>query len=81
HTDPDYSCAYVILTTNDKIEGNGFTFTLGRGTEIVTCAIKSMSKMVIGVKVKDIFDDFSTFWHKLTNDTQMRWVHVYIRLR
>jgi hypothetical protein len=33
HTDPDYSCAYVILGTDraDGLEGHGLTFSLGRG--------------------------------------------------
>lgn len=34
HTDPDYSCTYVILKTNTDICGYGLTFTLGRGNEI-----------------------------------------------
>ena len=38
HTDPDYSCAYVIIQTDagDGLEGHGPTFTCGRGTEIGT---------------------------------------------
>lgn len=37
HTDPDYSCAYVILhIDNSSCKGHGFTFTIGRGTEIGT---------------------------------------------
>lgn len=34
HVDPDYSCAYVVLTTNheNRVEGHGLTFTLGKGT-------------------------------------------------
>jgi L-fuconate dehydratase len=31
HTDPDYSVVYVVLHTDDALEGHGFTFTLGRG--------------------------------------------------
>ncbi|XP_011506044.1 PREDICTED: mitochondrial enolase superfamily member 1-like isoform X2 [Ceratosolen solmsi marchali] len=61
HTDPDYSCAYVTIRTNDNIEGYGLTFTLGRGTEI-RC------------NVQDIFDDFGSFWRKLTSETQLRWL-------
>ena len=36
HTDPDYSCAYVIIKTDagDGLEGHGPTFTIGRGTEV-----------------------------------------------
>ena len=36
HKAPDYSCAYVILKTDSKLEGNGNTFLNGKGTEIGT---------------------------------------------
>ena len=37
HPDPDYSCAYVIVKTNrEDLEGHGFTFTIGRGTDLGT---------------------------------------------
>ena len=31
NVDPDYSAAYVVLTTSGALEGHGLTFTLGRG--------------------------------------------------
>ena len=33
--DPEYSCAYVVLRTDDRdgLEGHGLMFTTGRGTE------------------------------------------------
>ena len=34
HPDPDYSCAYVVIQTDGDLEGHGFTFTIGRGTDI-----------------------------------------------
>lgn len=36
HTDPDYSCAYVVLhiAEDATLKGYGLTFTCGRGTEI-----------------------------------------------
>ncbi|KZC13538.1 PREDICTED: mitochondrial enolase superfamily member 1-like [Dufourea novaeangliae] len=74
HTDPDYSCAYVTLKTNKGIEGYGLTFTLGRGTEIVVQACKSMSYLVKGQKVTEIFANFGSFWRKLTSETQLRWL-------
>ena len=32
HTNPDYSAAYVILSTNTGLEGHGLTFTIGPAT-------------------------------------------------
>ena len=36
HKDPDYSCVYVVLKTDDPVhtEAYGLTFTLGRGNEV-----------------------------------------------
>ncbi|XP_049779925.1 mitochondrial enolase superfamily member 1-like isoform X3 [Schistocerca cancellata] len=74
HTDPDYSCAYVIIYTDREIEGHGLTFTCGRGTEIVVQAVKSLSYLVVGQDAGDIFKDFGSFWRKLTSESQLRWV-------
>ncbi|XP_035728108.1 mitochondrial enolase superfamily member 1-like [Vespa mandarinia] len=74
HTDPDYSCAYVILKTNTDIRGYGLTFTLGRGTEIVVQACKSLSTLLRNQKVLNIFNDFASFWRKLTSESQLRWI-------
>ncbi|KAF5276268.1 hypothetical protein FQA39_LY06617 [Lamprigera yunnana] len=73
HTDPDYSCAYVILKTAKGTEGHGLTFTCGRGTEIIVKAIESLSHLVVGQTVVDIFKDFAKFWRHLTSETQIRW--------
>ncbi|XP_043921170.1 mitochondrial enolase superfamily member 1 [Protopterus annectens] len=76
HTDPDYSAAYVIIETDasDGLKGHGFTFTLGKGTEIVVCAIKALSVHVIGKQLKDIVSDFRGFYRQLTSDSQLRWI-------
>ncbi|KAK9300469.1 hypothetical protein QLX08_006819 [Tetragonisca angustula] len=74
HTDPDYSCAYVTIKTNKGIEGYGLTFTLGRGTEIVVQACKSMFYLVKGQNANEIFAHFGSFWRKLTSEPQLRWI-------
>lgn len=74
HTDPDYSCAYVILKTDADIEGHGFTFTIGRGTEIVVSAIKALYHLVHGRDIRDIFKNFAQFWREMTSETQLRWL-------
>ena len=41
--DPDYSAAYVVLTTDDPaLTGHGMTFTIGRGNEVCCAAIEAM---------------------------------------
>ncbi|XP_002733562.1 mitochondrial enolase superfamily member 1-like [Saccoglossus kowalevskii] len=76
HTDPDYSCAYVIIHTdaNDSLAGHGLTFTIGRGTEIVVLACKTLSRLVIGQKLSDVYSDFGRYWRKLTSESQLRWL-------
>lgn len=51
HTDPDYSCAYVVIETNNNLQGYGLTFTLGRGTEIgkiFICLYLEQTSITIG---------------------------------
>ena len=47
---PDYSCAYVVLTTDHRrgLEGHGLTFTTGRGTEVVVAAVRALEHLVVG---------------------------------
>ncbi|ESP05217.1 hypothetical protein LOTGIDRAFT_227879 [Lottia gigantea] len=71
---PDYSSPYVILKTDSQLEGHGITFTVGKGNEIVCHAIKVLSKMVVGVELSTIYNDFGTFWRSLTSEDQMRWL-------
>ena len=47
--DPDYSAAYVVLTTDQAgLEGHGLTFTLGRGNELCVAAIEALAPLVVG---------------------------------
>ena len=75
HKDPDYSTAYVVITAKGvQHEGHGYTFTLGRGTEVVLKAIESLSPLVLGKSLLSIYTDFGTFWHGLVNESQLRWI-------
>ncbi|KAL6490393.1 hypothetical protein MHYP_G00007380 [Metynnis hypsauchen] len=74
HSDPDYSAAYVVIEGDDGLKGYGITFTVGRGTEIVVCAVEALSVLVIGKTLEDIVSDFSGFYRRLTSDSQMRWI-------
>lgn len=75
HTDPDYSVAYVVLETDKaELKGYGLTFTVGRGTEIVVCAVKALSTLVVGKTLEEITSDFRGFYRLLSSDGQMRWI-------
>ncbi|XP_023365942.1 mitochondrial enolase superfamily member 1 [Otolemur garnettii] len=76
HTDPDYSAAYVIIETDaeDGLKGYGITFTLGKGTEVVVCAVNALAHHVLNKDLKDIVGDFRGFYRQLTSDGQLRWI-------
>ena len=74
HVDPDYSAAYVILTTDADLEGHGLTFTIGRGNEVVVAAIEAFRHLVIGTRLEDITADFGDYWRRLASDSQLRWL-------
>ena len=75
HKDPDYSAAYVVISVDAlTLQGHGLTFTLGRGTDVVVSAIRALLPLVVGKPLLQIYTNFGTFWHSLTNETQLRWI-------
>jgi L-fuconate dehydratase len=72
--DPDYSAAYVVLSTDDGPEGHGFTFTIGRGTEVVCAAIDALKPRLHGRDATAFFADMGGFWRHLVGDSQLRWI-------
>src|SRR5262245_43802513 len=76
HHDPDYSAAYVILRTDspEGLEGNGLTFTIGRGNDLCVAAVKALEPYLLGKRLEDLTADLGAFWLRLTGDSQLRWV-------
>ena len=74
NVDPDYSAAYVVLTTDGGLEGHGLTFTIGRGNELCVAAIGALERFVVGMDTEELFGDMGAFWRRLTGDSQLRWV-------
>ncbi|XP_011640050.1 mitochondrial enolase superfamily member 1-like [Pogonomyrmex barbatus] len=75
HGKPNHACTYVIIHTNTQFKGYGITATLGRGNEFVVLACKLMFEdHVKGQTTTEIYSDFASFWRKLTNDVQYRWI-------
>jgi L-fuconate dehydratase len=72
--DPDYSAAYVVLETDDALEGHGLTFTIGRGNEICVAAIHALRDRLVGLDLDWIKDDMGRFWRHVTSDSQLRWI-------
>jgi len=70
--DPDYSAAYVVLSTDAGVDGHGFAFTIGRGNEVCVAAISAYAPLVVG-RTLDL-DDLGEFSRRLVNDSQLRWL-------
>lgn len=71
---PDYSAAYLVLRTDDGTEGHGFTFTIGRGNELVTSAVRTVAGRAVGLDVEEIAHDLGGFVRRLGSDSQWRWL-------
>lgn len=72
--DPDYSAAYVVLETDDGLEGHGLTFTIGRGNEICVAAIEALRPLVVGLDLDWVRENPARFWRHVTGDSQLRWI-------
>jgi L-fuconate dehydratase len=72
--DPDYSAAYVILETDDGLEGHGLTFTIGRGNEICVAAIEALRPLIVGLDLDWVRENPALFWRHVTGDSQLRWI-------
>ena len=74
--DPDYSAAYVVLSTDrtDGLAGHGMTFTIGRGNEICCRAIEALAPLVVGRTLESFTADMAGFWRHITGDSQLRWI-------
>ena len=71
---PDYSAAYVVLTTDSELTGHGMTFTIGRGTEIVVTAIDALEHLVVGRDLDDSPPTPARSGASVTGDTHLRWI-------
>jgi len=74
--DPDYSAAYVVLRTDHPagLAGYGFVFTIGRGNEVQTVALRSLSRLVVGRDVDEVLGNLGAFASSLVGDSQLRWL-------
>ncbi|WCN79361.1 L-fuconate dehydratase [Micromonospora sp. LH3U1] len=70
--DPDYSAAYLVLSTDDGPDGHGFTFTIGRGNDVCRAAIEALVPYVVGLDPDTV--DLGAFARSLTQDSQLRWL-------
>ncbi|QRW19089.1 enolase C-terminal domain-like protein [Rhizoctonia solani] len=66
--------AYVELHTSDGLVGQGMTFTIGRGNDIVCTAIAAVADRLVGKKTEELFKNMGETWDYLLADPQLRWI-------
>src|SRR3954452_6669307 len=74
--EPDYSAAYVVLSTDagDGLEGHALTFTTGRGNDVQAAATRALAPWLLGRAVDDVLGHLGAFGRELTGDPQLRWL-------
>ncbi|MGJ3401980.1 L-fuconate dehydratase [Glutamicibacter sp. Je.9.36] len=74
--DPDYSAAYLILSTDDPNDfaGHGFVFTIGRGNDVQAAAIEALASFVLDREVEPMLANMGQTWRELVHDSQLRWL-------
>jgi L-fuconate dehydratase len=73
--DADYSAAYVVLETDTPGQaGYGFTFTIGRGNDLVTEAARQRALPLVGRDVDELCRDPGAVYRELAGDSQLRWL-------
>ena len=74
NVDPDYSAAYVKVSSDTGEEGFALVFTGGRGNEIVVAAIESFGARVLGRDLDELLSDLGSAARSLVHDSQLRWL-------
>ena len=72
---PDYSTPYVKLhTSQDGLTGFGFTFTIGRGSEIVTRVVADLAEGLVGRPIGGMSVFMAEVLKEVTQDSALRWL-------
>jgi L-fuconate dehydratase len=72
--DPDYSAAYLWMTTDAGDSGHGFVFTIGRGNDVQVAAIAALRDRFVGRDERELLADMGATWRELVHDSQLRWL-------
>ncbi|BAK33770.1 dehydratase [Microlunatus phosphovorus NM-1] len=74
--DPDYSVAYLTLSTDagDDLVGAGFVFTIGRGNDLAAAAVQTVADLIVGESVEELLSDLGATYRRFVHDSQLRWL-------
>jgi L-fuconate dehydratase len=74
NVDPDYSAAYLQLSTDEGPDGFALVFTAGRGNEVVAAAISSAVALLPNEDVETMLSHLGGVSRALVHDSQFRWI-------
>ena len=74
NVDPDYSAAYLRLSTSDGETGHNLVFTVGRGNDIMCRAMESFGALLVGMDAEALLADLGGASRMLVHDSQLRWL-------
>lgn len=74
NVDPDYSAAYLTLSTTGGETGHNLVFTVGRGNDIMCRAMESFGALLVGMDVDALLADIGGASRLLVHDSQLRWL-------
>ena len=73
--DPDYSAAYLQLSTSDpELTGCGFVFTIGRGNDVQARAVGAVADRLVGRDLDGLLEKPVEINRELNWDSQLRWL-------
>lgn len=74
NVDPDYSAAYVEVSTDEGETGCGLVFDCGRGNELITAAMDSYGELLVGRDTDELVNNLGDASRRLVHDSQLRWL-------
>ncbi|HEX5552247.1 MAG TPA: enolase C-terminal domain-like protein [Chitinophagaceae bacterium] len=74
HRDPVYAYSVTQLVDDSGMIGNGLSFTLGDGNELVCQAAEFYAQKLIGKDIEELMHGFDKVSNQLSNDQRFRWL-------
>jgi len=74
HSNPQYSYAVTSLHTDKRLTGEGLTFTLGDGNDLVCKAIEALAVPLVGREIEELMSEFGRVWKSIADHPRYRWL-------
>ena len=74
HKKPNYSAVLLGLETDSGLEGLSVSFTAGAGNDWIAYGVRDLVQLVVGTSLGEFIDDPGSFYRKLIDHHQLRWL-------